>query len=120
MGGTLPRDVRQPAQPHRHGDADTSLLHRSVRDNITAAAYRDADVHLRLSGPNLRLHRPADRPAGRTGFDAQVGERGVKLYRAGSASALRDCAGDAERRAHLLDEATSALDSEFEVAHSAT
>ena len=98
---------------------DTSLLHRSVRDNILygrpdateqdmITAAKQAEAHEFILG--LKDSR------GRTGYDAHVGERGVKLS-----------GGQRQRIAItrvllknapilVLDEATSALDSEVEAA----
>jgi len=98
---------------------DTSLLHRSVRDNIrygrpdasedeVIAAAKKAEAHEFILG--------LSDPEGRTGYDAHVGERGVKLS-----------GGQRQRVAIsrvllknapilLLDEATSALDSDAEAA----
>jgi ATP-binding cassette, subfamily B, multidrug efflux pump len=98
---------------------DTSLLHRSVRDNILygrpdaddsmmVAAARRAEAHEFI----LTL---AD-PKGRTGYDAHVGERGVKLSggQRQRIAIARVMLKDAPIL--LLDEATSALDSEVEAA----
>jgi ATP-binding cassette subfamily B multidrug efflux pump len=98
---------------------DTSLLHRSVRDNIrygrpdadeaaiaAAAAAARADAFI----PDL-----ADMN-GRTGYDAHVGERGVKLSggQRQRIAIARVILKDAPIL--ILDEATSALDSEVEAA----
>ncbi|MEW6704100.1 MAG: ABC transporter ATP-binding protein [Pseudomonadota bacterium] len=98
---------------------DTSLLHRSVRDNILygrpdagdermVAAARRAEAHDFIQGL-------AD-PKGRTGYDAHVGERGVKLSggQRQRIAIARVMLKDAPIL--LLDEATSALDSEVEAA----
>jgi ATP-binding cassette subfamily B multidrug efflux pump len=98
---------------------DTSLLHRSVRDNIlygrpdateeeVVAAARRAEAH----GFILELRDAKDR----TGYDAHVGERGVKL--SGGQRQRIAIARIMLKNAPvlLLDEATSALDSEAEVA----
>ncbi len=98
---------------------DTSLLHRSVRDNILygrpdaseaamigAARKAHADQFI----PGLRdLH-------GRTGYDAHVGERGVKLSggQRQRVAIARVLLKDAPIL--ILDEATAALDSEVEAA----
>jgi ATP-binding cassette subfamily B multidrug efflux pump len=98
---------------------DTSLLHRSVRDNIlygrpdaTEAdmidAARRAEAHDFILG--------LSDAKGRTGYDAHVGERGVKLSggQRQRIAIARVMLKDAPIL--LLDEATSALDSEAEAA----
>ncbi len=98
---------------------DTSLLHRSVRDNILygrpdaddesmAAAARRAEADGFIAGL-------AD-AKGRHGYDAHVGERGVKLSggQRQRVAIARVMLKDAPIL--LLDEATSALDSEVEAA----
>jgi len=98
---------------------DTSLLHRSVRENILYGqpyaseedmiqAAKQAEAHnsiLELSDLN-----------GRTGYDAHVGERGVKLSggQRQRIAIARVLLKDAPIL--ILDEATSALDSEVEAA----
>jgi ATP-binding cassette subfamily B multidrug efflux pump len=98
---------------------DSSLLHRSVRDNIrygcpdatedeVIAAAKKAEAHEFILGL-------AD-AEGREGYDAQVGERGVKLSggQRQRITLARVILKDAPIL--LLDEATSALDSEVEAA----
>ena len=98
---------------------DTSLLHRSVRDNIvygrpdaTEAEMISAADRAEASGfiPNLSDAK------GRRGYDAHVGERGVKLSggQRQRIAIARVMLKDAPIL--LLDEATSALDSEVEAA----
>ena len=98
---------------------DTSLLHRSVRDNIvygrpdaTEAELISAADRAEASGfiPNLSDAK------GRRGYDAHVGERGVKLSggQRQRIAIARVMLKDAPIL--LLDEATSALDSEVEAA----
>lgn len=98
---------------------DSSLLHRSVRDNILygrpdatedqmIAAARQAEAHDFILG--------LEDPEGRRGYDAHVGERGVKLsggqrQRIGLARVILK-----DAPVLILDEATSALDSEVEAA----
>src|SRR5208337_4873186 len=98
---------------------DTSLLHRSIRENIAygrpwaneaeilaAAEQAEAlDFILKLEDWN-----------GRRGFDAHVGERGVKLSggQRQRVALARVILKDAPIL--VLDEATSALDSEIEAA----
>ena len=98
---------------------DTSLLHRSVRDNIlygrpdageeaVLSAARRAEAHEFILG--------LQDAKGRTGYDAHVGERGVKL--SGGQRQRVAIARVMLKNAPilLLDEATSALDSEAEAA----
>ncbi|WP_417205962.1 ABC transporter ATP-binding protein [Antarctobacter sp.] len=98
---------------------DSALLHRSVRDNIlygrpdaTEAEMIDAAKQAQAHDFILTL---AD-PQGRTGYDAHVGERGVKL--SGGQRQRVTLARVILKNAPilLLDEATSALDSEVEAA----
>jgi len=98
---------------------DTSLLHRSVRDNI---AYGRPDA---TEAQIIAAARQAEADAfigaladarGRTGYDAHVGERGVKLSggQRQRIAIARVLLKDAPIL--ILDEATSALDSEVEAA----
>ena len=98
---------------------DTSLLHRSVRDNIlygrpdaTEAMMREA---AELAEATSFIEGLSD-PKGRKGFDAHVGERGVKL--SGGQRQRIAIARVLLKNAPILvlDEATSALDSEVEAA----
>ena len=98
---------------------DTSLLHRSMRDNI---------LYGRPDAGEDAMRRAAERAEaadfigqltdlkGRSGYDAQVGERGVKLSggQRQRVAIARVMLKDAPIL--LLDEATSALDSEVEAA----
>lgn len=98
---------------------DTSLLHRSVRENL---------MYGRPTATEEEMQRAAERAAaaefipllqdaqGRTGYDVHVGERGVKLSggQRQRIAIARVMLKDAPIL--LLDEATSALDSEVEVA----
>ncbi len=98
---------------------DTSLLHRSIRDNIrygrpgageaeVLAAARQAEA--------LEFIEGLEDWQGRTGLDAEVGERGVKLSggQRQRVAIARVILKDAPIL--VLDEATSALDSEVEAA----
>ncbi|MBO1079783.1 ABC transporter ATP-binding protein [Roseomonas haemaphysalidis] len=98
---------------------DTALLHRSIRDNIrygrqdaTAAEIADA---ARDAEAESFIHDLSDW-RGRTGYDAHVGERGVKL--SGGQRQRVAIARVLLKNAPILvlDEATSALDSEVEAA----
>ncbi len=98
---------------------DTSLLHRSVRDNIVYGRpdANDADMlrAAQRAEANDFIQTLTD-PKGRQGFDAHVGERGVKLSggQRQRIAIARVMLKDAPIL--LLDEATSALDSEVEAA----
>jgi ATP-binding cassette subfamily B multidrug efflux pump len=98
---------------------DTSLLHRSVRDNIVYGRPDAADDEMRRAAERAEAHEfiagLAD-PKGRRGYDAHVGERGVKLSggQRQRIAIARVMLKDAPIL--LLDEATSALDSEVEAA----
>lgn len=98
---------------------DTSLLHRSVRENILYGRP-DATEEMMLEAAELAeatafIGGLAD-PTGRKGFDAHVGERGVKL--SGGQRQRIAIARVLLKNAPILvlDEATSALDSEVEAA----
>ena len=98
---------------------DTSLLHRSVRDNILYGRPDAGDVQMVAAATRAEAHEfiqgLAD-PKGRSGYDAHVGERGVKLSggQRQRVAIARVMLKDAPIL--LLDEATSALDSEVEAA----
>ena len=98
---------------------DTSLLHRSIRDNIAygRAGATEADIRraARLARADAFIADLEDHK-GRRGYDAQVGERGVKLSggQRQRIAIARVILKDAPIL--LLDEATSALDSEIEAA----
>lgn len=98
---------------------DTSLLHRSVLDNLRYgmpdAAMADVEAAAAKAHAKEFIAGLVD-PNGRTGYDAHVGERGVKLsggqrQRVAIARVLLKNAPIL-----ILDEATSALDSEVEAA----
>jgi ATP-binding cassette subfamily B multidrug efflux pump len=98
---------------------DTSLLHRSVRENILYGRP-DATEAMMIEAAELAeatafIDGLAD-PKGRKGFDAHVGERGVKL--SGGQRQRIAIARVLLKNAPILvlDEATSALDSEVEAA----
>ncbi len=98
---------------------ESSLLHRSVRDNIKYARPDASDAQMILAAKRAEAHdfilTLAD-PQGRTGYDAHVGERGVKLSggQRQRVALARVILKDAPIL--ILDEATSALDSEAEAA----
>ena len=98
---------------------DTSLLHRSVRDNILYGRPDASEAELIEAARRaeaLDFIASLGDPQGRHGFDAQVGERGVKLSggQRQRIAIARVMLKDAPIL--LLDEATSALDSEVEAA----
>jgi ATP-binding cassette subfamily B multidrug efflux pump len=98
---------------------DTSLLHRSVRDNIVYGRPDATDADMiaaaRRAEADEFVAQLTD-PKGRRGYDAHVGERGVKLSggQRQRIAIARVMLKDAPIL--LLDEATSALDSEVEAA----
>ncbi|MEC4167068.1 ABC transporter ATP-binding protein [Pseudomonas sp. MS-1(2024)] len=98
---------------------DTSLLHRSIRDNLLYGKPDATDEELWAAVRKARADEfiPLLSDAqGRTGFDAHVGERGVKL--SGGQRQRIAIARVLLKNAPILimDEATSALDSEVESA----
>ncbi len=98
---------------------DTSLLHRSVIDNIRYgnpdASMADVEAAARKAHADEFIAHLVD-PKGRKGYDAHVGERGVKL--SGGQRQRIAIARVLLKNAPILvlDEATSALDSEVEQA----
>ncbi len=96
---------------------DTSLLHRSVMDNILygrpEATAEDAMVAARMAQADEFIAGLKD-AKGRVGYEAHVGERGVKLSggQRQRIAIARVLLKDAPIL--ILDEATSALDSEIE------
>ncbi|MAT34507.1 MAG: multidrug ABC transporter ATP-binding protein [Ponticaulis sp.] len=98
---------------------DTSLLHRSLRDNIAYGrpGANDEDVKAAALKANAwEFIQGLEDQQGRKGLDAQVGERGVKL--SGGQRQRIAIARVFLKNAPILilDEATSALDSEVEAA----
>ncbi|MEM8774325.1 MAG: ABC transporter ATP-binding protein, partial [Pseudomonadota bacterium] len=96
---------------------DSSLLHRSVRDNILYARPEATEEQMIEAARKAEAHDfilDLQDPEGRTGYDAHVGERGVKLSggQRQRITLARVILKDAPIL--LLDEATSALDSEVE------
>ncbi len=98
---------------------DSALLHRSVRDNLLYGRPDATEAQLEKAARQAQaldfIHDLED-PQGRRGFDAHVGERGVKL--SGGQRQRIALARVILKNAPilLLDEATSALDSEVEAA----
>ena len=98
---------------------DTSLLHRSVRDNILYGRPDASEAQMIAAARRAEAHEFIEGlvdPKGGRGYDAHVGERGVKLSggQRQRIAIARVMLKDAPIL--LLDEATSALDSEVEAA----
>jgi ATP-binding cassette, subfamily B, multidrug efflux pump len=98
---------------------DTSLLHRSVRDNIRYGKPGATDQDIVAAAQMAHAHEfilDLKDHVGRRGYDAHVGERGVKLSggQRQRIAIARVILKDAPIL--VLDEATSALDSEVEAA----
>ena len=98
---------------------DTSLLHRSIRDNIAYGRPDASEAQIRRAAASAQadgfIGQLSDRQ-GHSGYDTLVGERGIKL--SGGQRQRIAIARVMLKNAPilLLDEATSALDSEVEVA----
>jgi len=118
------QDIRQVGQESLRDaiglvSQDTSLLHRSVRENIKYGRPDASDAEMIAAAKQARIHEVVvglTDHEGRRGYDAEVGERGVKLsggqrQRVAIARVLLKNAPIL-----ILDEATSALDSEVEAA----
>ncbi|MCD8548262.1 MAG: ABC transporter ATP-binding protein/permease [Aeromonadaceae bacterium] len=118
------QDIREVSQESLRAQIgmvtqDTALLHRTVRENILYGAPAASEADLRraaLQAEAMDFIQTLRDPYGNQGFDAQVGERGVKL--SGGQRQRIALARVLLKNAPLLilDEATSALDSEVEAA----
>ncbi len=98
---------------------DTSLLHRSIRDNLLYGKPNATEEEMICAAKQAEAHdfiMSLSDNEGRTGYDAHVGERGVKL--SGGQRQRIAIARVLIKNAPILimDEATSALDSEVEAA----
>lgn len=98
---------------------DTSLLHRTVRENILYGRPNASEAQLTAASEQAEAHDFIQHLRdlyGNSGYDAHVGERGVKLSggQRQRIAIARVMLKDAPIL--LLDEATSALDSEVEAA----
>jgi ATP-binding cassette, subfamily B, multidrug efflux pump len=96
---------------------DSSLMHRSVRDNILYGRPDASEDQMILAAKQADAHgfiQTLEDPEGRRGYNAHVGERGVKLSggQRQRIALARVILKDAPIL--ILDEATSALDSEAE------
>ncbi|MEO1554422.1 MAG: ATP-binding cassette domain-containing protein, partial [Pseudomonadota bacterium] len=121
IDGQSVRDVTQASLRKHIGmvTQDTSLLHRSIRENIMYGVPEATDTQVWAAierADAAEFIRDLEDAEGRTGLDAQVGERGVKLSggQRQRIAIARIFLKDAPIL--VLDEATSALDSEVEAA----
>ena len=96
-----------------------ALLHRSIRDNILYGRADAGDQAMIQAARQAKAHEvilKLQDLEGRTGYDAHVGERGVKLSGGERQRISLARVGLKNAPILLLDEATSALDSEVEAA----
>ncbi|AHD02604.1 ABC transporter ATP-binding protein [Leisingera methylohalidivorans] len=98
---------------------DSALMHRSVRDNLLYGRPDATEEEMIAAAKQAQAHAfilDLEDPQGREGYDAHVGERGVKLSggQRQRVTLARVILKDAPIL--VLDEATSALDSEVEAA----
>jgi ATP-binding cassette subfamily B multidrug efflux pump len=121
IDGTDIAGVQQDSLRARIGvvTQDTSLLHRSVRDNILYGRPDANETDMIEAAQRAAAHEFIGQlvdAEGRHGYDAHVGERGVKL--SGGQRQRIAIARVLLKNAPILvlDEATSALDSEIEAA----
>ncbi|UWQ79276.1 ABC transporter ATP-binding protein/permease [Leisingera sp. S132] len=96
---------------------DSTLMHRSVRDNLLYGRPDASEEQMIAAANQAQAHEfilDLEDPHGRRGYDAHVGERGVKLSggQRQRVALARVILKDAPIL--VLDEATSALDSEVE------
>ena len=118
------QDIAQVTQESLRGQIgvvtqDTSLLHRSIRENLLYGRPGASEAEMLAAVRSARADGFIDQlldGEGRSGYDAQVGERGVKLSggQRQRIAIARVLLKDAPIL--VLDEATSALDSEVEAA----
>jgi ATP-binding cassette subfamily B multidrug efflux pump len=121
IDGQSLRDVTQDSLRRQIGmvQQDSALMHRSVRDNLLYGRPGATEEQMIEAAKQAEAHdfiMDLEDPKGRTGYDAHVGERGVKLSggQRQRVTLARVILKDAPIL--LLDEATSALDSEVEAA----
>ena len=118
------QDIRSVTQESLRGQIalvtqDTSLLHRSIGDNIRYGTLGATDQQVIQAAKRAQAHdfiTTLGDKYGNTGYDTMVGERGVKL--SGGQRQRISIARVMLKNAPILilDEATSALDSEVEAA----
>ncbi|WP_421926287.1 ABC transporter ATP-binding protein [Neoaquamicrobium sediminum] len=121
LDGTDIRSVTQASLRAQFGVVaqDPLLMHRSIRDNIAYGKPGASDAEIVEAAKRAAAHDfivGVSDPKGRMGYDAHVGERGVKLSggQRQRIAIARMMLKDAPIL--ILDEATSALDSEIEAA----
>ena len=121
LDGQDVRDLTQASLRAQFGvvSQDAMLMHRSIRDNIAYGRAGATDAEVVEAAKRAKAHDfivGVKDPKGRTGYDAHVGERGVKLSggQRQRIAIARMMLKDAP--VLILDEATSALDSEVEAA----
>ncbi|MBQ4823266.1 ABC transporter ATP-binding protein [Leisingera sp. HS039] len=115
------RAVTQASLRSRIGmvQQDSALMHRSVRDNLLYGRPDATEEQMIAAAKQAQAHEfilDLEDPQGRKGYNAHVGERGVKLSggQRQRVTLARVILKDAPIL--ILDEATSALDSEVEAA----
>ncbi len=121
IDGQSVADVTQDSLRRQIGmvTQDSSLLHRSVRENILYGRPDATEAEMIAAAKRAEAHdfiMNLQDPHGNRGYDSQVGERGVKLSggQRQRIAIARVILKDAPIL--VLDEATSALDSEVEAA----
>ncbi|GLS32103.1 ATP-binding cassette, subfamily B [Mesorhizobium albiziae] len=115
------RDLTQASLRAQFGvvSQEAMLMHRSIRDNIGYGREGATEAEIVDAAKRAAAHDfivDVEDPRGRRGYEAQVGERGVKLSggQRQRVAIARMMLKDAPIL--ILDEATSALDSEVEAA----
>ncbi len=121
LDGTDIRSLTQASLRAQFGVVaqDPMLMHRSIRDNIAYGRPGAAQAEIEAAARRAKAHdfiKDVSDPKGRKGYEAHVGERGVKLSggQRQRIAIARMMLKDAPIL--ILDEATSALDSEIEAA----
>ena len=119
LDGNDIRDLTQASLRSQFGvvSQEPILMHRSIRDNIAYGKPGASEEEIIAAAKRASAHDfilQVQDPKGRTGYDAHVGERGVKL--SGGQRQRIAIARMMLKNAPILilDEATSALDSEIE------